>query len=513
MSEETTCRTYCPWIQPCTGLTRRVAWTSETVDQRSPRHQVLIEDPYPSSRMSMARLVWVTRAMATPKRGSSLPQRTSRMTSPRKGPGSTSLPRRRQQKFGVTWEPGSATFQYPNTQRPGTVWYHDHTLGMTRLNVYAGPAGFYLIRGGPGDKVVDIRTGTDGLLPGPAPAQGDAPGTKYYEIPLAIQDRSFNKNGSLFYPDSRAFFDGVEGPYIPKTDVSPIWNPEFFGNCMMVNGRTWPFAEVEQRRYRLRLLNGCNSRFLILDFGEIPGVEVWQIGNDGGFLTDPVNLSLRNDNRLLMSPAERADVIVDFTQVQTGRYVLRNVGPDEPFGGGTPGTDFPVADRRTTGRIMQFRVKSAGSEDASTPPKFLRLPSVVHHSGGKVRRLALLEEMSMDFPDAPVEAQLGTVDANPNRGPAGWTMLEWASEVTENPTVGAVEVWEFYNATGDAHPIHIHEVLFQVINRQAVEVEEESASVRVESEKLSSTSAPLGDWIQGHGHLLPRNRHACPHAV
>ena len=188
------------------------------------------------------------------------------------------------EKFGVSWERGTATFQYPNSQRPSTVWYHDHTLGMTRLNVYAGPAGFYLIRGGPGDKVVDARTGLAGSLPGPAPAQGDAPNTTYYEIPMAIQDRSFNEDGSLFYPDSRAFFDGVTGPYIPKTDVSPIWNPEFFGNCMMVNGATWPFLEVEQRRYRLRLLNGCNSRFLILDFRAIPGVKVWQIGSDGGFL-------------------------------------------------------------------------------------------------------------------------------------------------------------------------------------------------------------------------------------
>lgn len=132
---------------------------------------------------------------------------------------------------------------------------------------------------------------------------------------------------------------------MPTTDVSPIWNPEFFGNPIIVNGNTWPFHTVEQRRYRLRLLNGCQSRFLILDFCRIPGVAVWQIGNEGGFLAVPVDLTGRNANRLLMSPAERADLIVDFTNVPLGNFVLGNVGPDEPFGGGEPDTDSPIRKR------------------------------------------------------------------------------------------------------------------------------------------------------------------------
>ena len=177
-------------------------------------------------------------------------------------------------KFAVAWGPGFAIFQYPNDQRESTLWYHDHTLGMTRLNVYAGPAGFFLVRGGPeGDKAVrDSRTNTTAVLPSPAPNEGDMfpPNKTYFEIPIAVQDRSFNTNGSLFYPDTRAFFDGYAGPYIPETDVSPIWNPEFFGNMLMVNGNTWPYQRVEQR-HRLRFLNGCQSRFLILDFSHIPG--------------------------------------------------------------------------------------------------------------------------------------------------------------------------------------------------------------------------------------------------
>ena len=218
---------------------------------------------------------------------------------------------------------------------------------MTRLNVYAGPAGFFIIRGGPaGDgAVLDSRTGTPAVLPGPAPKENDKfPSNKpYYEIPIAVQDRAFNLDGSLFYPDSRAFFDGI-GSYIPTTDISPIWNPEFFGNCIMVNGNTWPFLNVEQRRYRFRFLNGCDARFLILDFANIPGVEVWQIGNEGGFLAAPVNMTAANANKLLMSPAERADVIVDFTNVAPGNYVLGNVGPDGPFAG--LGVDPPADSTR-----------------------------------------------------------------------------------------------------------------------------------------------------------------------
>jgi spore coat protein A, manganese oxidase len=282
------------------------------------------------------------------------------------------------------WAAGTATFEYPNSQRAATLWFHDHTLGMTRLNVYAGPAGFFIVRGGPGDAAVDSRTGQRAVLPGPAPALGDAAGVSYYEIPIAIQDRAFNHDGGLFYPDTREFFDEIAGPYIPITDVSPIWNPEFFGNAIMVNGRTWPYLDVEQRRYRFRILNGCNSRFLILDFSQIPGVEAWQIGSEGGFLAAPVNLTATAGNRLVMGPAERADMIVDFTNVPMGAYVLANAGPDEPFGGGVPGVDFEVADPETTGQIMQFNVGSAFTADATTPPQFLVLPPIVPLPGGAV---------------------------------------------------------------------------------------------------------------------------------
>ena len=365
-------------------------------------------------------------------------------------------------KFGQQWEPGSAVFQYENGQPAATMWYHDHTLGMTRLNVYAGPAGFYLLRGGPNDL-------PSGVLPGPAPALGDPAGLRYYEIPVAIQDRSFNVDGSLFYPTSRQFFDEFGGPYIPDSDISPIWNPETFGNTMVVNGRTWPALAVEQRRYRLRLLNGCNGRFLILklvtgDPESRPGqsaLPFWQIGADGGFLPGPVQL-----DQLLMAPAERADVIVDFTGLPTGATVhLINEGPDEPFGGGTPGVDFEFADPQTTGQIMKFSVITRVGDDTSTPPSQLTLPAPPPvRAATRARQVSLNELDSAVLPDVgPREAVLGTLNPDGTGNPLGWD-----DPITENPAHNATETWEIYNFTADAHPIHIHEVQFSVVNRQAI---------------------------------------------
>ena len=410
---------------------------------------------------------------------------------------------------GMPWGDGFAIFQYPNEQRASTIWYHDHTLGMTRLNVYAGPAGFYIIRGGPaGDSAVrDTRTGQPAVLPGPAPMDGDKfpPNKTYYEIPIAIQDRSFNADGSLFYPDTRSFFDEIVGPFVPHGEkhgeehgsFSPIWNPEFFGNTIMVNGNTWPFHMVEQRRYRFRFLNGCQSRFLILDFTKIPGVEVWQIGNEGGFLAAPVNLTVTNGNRMLMGLAERADVIVDFTNVPVGPYTLGNVGPDEPFGGGVPGVDFPVADPDTTGQVMQFHVTPPLAPDPTTPPQFLQLPAIVPLPPETVTRpLALIEKMGMGYDadgeelEGPVEALLGTVE-----GGMAVNQL-WMDPVTENPDVGATEVWEMYNTTGDAHPMHIHESVFEVVNREGLVLDPDTDEP-VQPIQLDGNVTPPEPWETG----------------
>jgi FtsP/CotA-like multicopper oxidase with cupredoxin domain len=197
-------------------------------------------------------------------------------------------------------------------------------------------------------------------------------------------------------------------------------------------------------------------------------VEVWQIGNEGGFLATPVNLTADYGNRLLMGLAERADLIVDFTHVPLGHHVLRNVGPDEPFGGGVPDGDFDAADPDSTGQVMEFRVVPAVAPDPTTPPRFLVLPSITPTPAPvRARPLALIEMMS-EVHDGPSEARLGYVDESGDPVDLGW-----AEEVTENPNVGDAEEWEFYNFTADAHPMHIHEVAFEVVNRQGLVANEE----------------------------------------
>ncbi|MCM2265041.1 MAG: multicopper oxidase domain-containing protein [Desulfuromonadales bacterium] len=347
---------------------------------------------------------------------------------------------------------GYADFSYRNDQPASTLWYHDHTLGMTRTNVYAGPAGFWLIRGGVNDTV----TG----LPGPAPTAGqtvaqlntrtDPVRQGIREIPVVIQDRSFNTDGSLFYPQDRAFFEGILNnttlgiPFIGNpagttagpSDISPIWNPEAFFNTMVVNGTTWPTLDVAPAIYRLRLLNGCNSRFLNLALfkvkplkkkpwqnsldGEVP---FYQIGAEQGFLPKVVQIQtgfatpltpgvpitmqaqlLKAPNRqqaLLLGLAERADVLVDFRGLPAGTRVrMTNTAPDAPFGG------FPdiAADPNTTGQVMEFVVNPAllgtsptdpGGISAAANPWDLVLPAEARLGAATVtRQVSLNEEMS-----------------------------------------------------------------------------------------------------------------------
>ena len=366
--------------------------------------------------------------------------------------------------------PGVANFSYANDQDTATYWYHDHTLGMTRNNVYAGPAGFWLLRTAEGGGEDGLGAGS--ILPGPAPKAGDDPNfvpatrAAIREIPIVIQDRSFNADGSLFYPANRAFFEGLgdgqtastdgniaaglDIPFIPgdirgPSDIAPIWNPEAFFNTMVVNGTTWPVLEVAPAQYRLRLLNGCNSRFLNLAMFEVnPGGQTitsrelpfFQIGAEQSLMpqvvmvqtgfattlaqgapipTDKQNMTAAasKDQALLMGLAERADTLVDFSGLPNGtRIRMINTAPDAPFGG------FPdvPADARTTGQVMEFVVNTAlngksptdpvladgtPNPNAATAPNLLALTpvdDVVNYPGNvgvdAIQDLALLEEES-----------------------------------------------------------------------------------------------------------------------
>jgi spore coat protein A, manganese oxidase len=308
-------------------------------------------------------------------------------------------------------------YRYPNDQAAMMLWYHDHALGITRLNVFAGLAGMYFVRDSAEDSL-QIPKGK-------------------YEVPLLIQDRFFNADGSLNYP--------VQDPGVAPP-IPPIWIPEFFGDTALVNGKVFPYLDVEPRRYRFRMLNACNARFLHMTLANSHDSHETlifnQIGADQGFLPRPVALG-----DLLMGPAERYDIVIDFTGKAGKSFTLLNDAP-APFPGGGA-ADMP--------QIMQFRVRLPLSHaDHPLPSTLVPVPLIDTHSARLTRQLVLAEDDDPTTGD-PIEGMLGTVAAG---------ALHWSSPITEDPRANSTEIWELYNTTTDAHPIHVHLVRFQVLNLQ-----------------------------------------------
>jgi spore coat protein A len=314
----------------------------------------------------------------------------------------------------------SVTYRYPNSQSPATLWYHDHAMGITRLNVYAGMSGFFLLRG-------DEETNMD--LP-----SGD------YEIPLVLQDRTLDNKGQLVY--SPTFDDGQKPP-------PGLWAPELFGDLPVVNGAIYPYLQVEPRPYRLRLLNGANSRFFNLFFNlakgpaDIPSlVPFHQIGTDGGFLAKPVAL-----NKLLLAPAERADLIVDFSGLADKIATLSNNAP-APF----PGWDMVNPNHPALYELLQFRVTlpiSSKGRSFSMPTPTL-IPRLDGTQSVATRDFVLAE--GMDREGRALGLQIN------GKG--------YDDPVTEFVKLGSIERWRFINNTEDAHPMHLHLVQFQILERQ-----------------------------------------------
>ena len=357
-------------------------------------------------------------------------------------------------RFGVAWQSGSSIYQYPNDQRATALWFHDHALGMTRVNVQAGLAGFYLLRGGPGD-----------LPPGALPSGSQ-------EIAMVFQDRSFNTNGSLFFPDSRTFFGDTTpgGPWIPTTDTPPYWNPEYFANTISVNGAVWPVLHANRCRYRLRMLNSSNARTYLLKLVTNPmaarpasaALPMWQIGADGGFLPAPARL-----DEVIIAPSERADVILDFTGVSSGTVLyLINEGPDEPYHGGVPNTDFDAADPFTSGQVMKIVVGGAlAAADTSVAPWQLHFPAIPPlGTPSQTFGVSLIETDSTFYDGAPIYGTLGTMNAD-----GTGNVRFWEDPVDIQAGAGNVTEWNLTNFTVDGHPIHLHQTQFQVISRTAAD--------------------------------------------
>lgn len=398
----------------------------------------------------------------------------------------------------LRWDRGFVEYQYPNENRAGsTLWYHDHALGLTRLNVYAGMAGFYLVEGD--------RHRARNLMPEDVHER--------YELNLTIQDRTFNQDGSLFYPDSREFFDPdyQDGPWYPQEPgIPPIWIPEYFGSVITVNGRAWPAHTVQQRRYTMRLLNCCNARTLYVDLRRIPGLKAHVVSGDQGYLRAPVDVMKQSGWRaglVVLAPAERYELVLDFTDVPAGRHVLGNLGPDGFFGGGQPGVDFPPADPETTGNILTFDVVPARGRDRSTPAKSLSLPALDKHDKPRtVRRLATTMHFHhLSTPERPLNppfvasaTMMGVIHGQPG-GRVHIKELMWSDPVTENPSVGDTEDWVIYNVpqeVGVPHPIHIHEAPFEVVERGTFSYDYTTDYTHGVLKHLDQV--PLGDLENGH---------------
>jgi spore coat protein A, manganese oxidase len=321
----------------------------------------------------------------------------------------------------ITGRAFSQNFYYDNDQEAATLWYHDHTLGISRLNVGAGLVGSYWLR----DENEDLLIATNKLPRGP------------YEMPLMIQDAQFTATGALFYPTA------------PEDPSHPIvsWLPEFFGDTILVNGSAWPVLRVEPRQYRFRMVNASDSRYYSMTMSS--GQQFFQIGSDQGMLNAPVALS-----RLTLGPGERADIVIDF-RGQVGKTIIIGNDANAPFPGGDP------IDPDTVGQIMAFRVNLELNDDfpRTTLPANLRpvhgpVKALNATPSAPVRKLLLFEGMDGY---GRLLGMLGTA--------AGGGMM-WADPATETPRLNDTEIWEIYNASADAHPIHLHLVNYRVINRE-----------------------------------------------
>lgn len=283
----------------------------------------------------------------------------------------------------------SVLYHYPNEQEPAQLWYHDHAMGINRLNIYAGMFGLFMIR----DEVEDAL---------------DLPKGKY-EIPLVFFDRFLTPEGQLYYPASLR----KEAP----------WVPEVFGTAMLINGKLLPYLEVEPRLYRFRILNASNARFYHFSFANRLGFS--QIGSDGGLLPAPVSVKI-----LSMAPGERCDVVIDFSEHAGETFTLRN--------------DIL--------NVMQIRVAKTTQTNATPLPKALRSVPKIAESSAVRTRILTLDEVD-DLLNEPVTHLLNGT--------------RWHEPVTENPTIDTTEIWSLVNMTDDAHPIHLHLVRFQILDRRS----------------------------------------------
>jgi spore coat protein A, manganese oxidase len=333
-----------------------------------------------------------------------------------------------------------AIYRYSNDQFAAPLWYHDHAMGITRLNVYAGMAGLYLLRDA-AELALNLPNGD-------------------YEVPLVVQDKIFAPTGQLFYPTTSG---------LPFTYPHPVWVPEFFGDTPVVNAVAYPFLDVEPRRYRLRFYNGSQARFYNLKFAAAKNVNLpfWVIGMEQSLLPVPVKKTT-----FLLAPGERVDIIIDFATLPKGTLVTLKNDAKAPFPGGQGGD---------VSQVMQFQVtKPLSRKDTTTPPANLILPTVPRlspTSGAPMRKIVMKETMDM-ITGAPTDVRLNG---------------KWFDDGTidETPKIGDTEIWQFVNLTVDAHPMHMHLVQFQVYDRQPFN------AALYAADWTARVAGPVGNYVTG----------------
>lgn len=324
----------------------------------------------------------------------------------------------------------SALYFYPNQQDAAHLWYHDHALGITRLNVYAGLFGSLFVR----------DSFEDGL---------NLPKGKY-EIPLSFCDRMLDSEAQLYYP-------------VAPDPESP-WVPEVFGDAFLVNGKLYPYLEVEPHKYRFRVLNASNSRFFHIALSNKQDFQ--QIGTDMGLLPVPAPLKM-----LTIAPGERADLILDFAGQAGEKLIMTNDGQ----------------------QMMEFRVLKTPVNDESMLPKMLRpVENIPEAASVKTRMLTLGEK-------------------DDRAGNAMMMLLNnahWGMPVTENPELNSVEIWGFMNFTDDSHPIHLHAVRFQILDRRPFEPEYyyKDGTIRYIGPAVPRAANEAGwkDTVQAHPGMITR---------
>jgi FtsP/CotA-like multicopper oxidase with cupredoxin domain len=355
-----------------------------------------------------------------------------------------------------------AVSDYPMDQRAALLWYHDHVMGVTRFTVYAGLAGLWIVR--------DQLEREMGLPEGPP-----------FEVPLLLQDRNFGQG-----PDGL-----LTGELVHKTDPGTM---EAFAPFTVVNGKVWPVLDAQSGTYRLRVVNGSNARtfrLVLLRDGRQELDRITQIGADGGLFGAPVAVP---SGGLVLASAQRADLLVDFSDLQPGSELTFVNTARVPFNGASFPAELAGDAADLDGllpypEVMRFRVVP-GPSVRRTPPAQLTTdiaPPSAQELAGAVRRSIALVEQELEgapnmltmrelapAPDGDATQPLITViDRDADTGAE--TVTRWRTvaahfedTVTFFPILGQWEVWQFINLTGDTHPMHIHLNPFHILTRRAI---------------------------------------------